>query len=129
MARPRAKITGKERERSRRSGLPYSKVADKERQIAVKMHMLDAGTIRMRKSIYLPADKSELFDVPVSCALVRHEKGNVLFDTGCHPSAAEDPEGRWGALAKMMTPVMPAGVNVLNSLKAIGLGPDDIDVV
>jgi N-acyl homoserine lactone hydrolase len=95
----------------------------------VKMHMLDAGTIRMRKSIYLLADKSELFDVPVSCALVRHEKGNVLFDTGCHPSVAENPQGRWGALAKMMTPVMPAGVNVLNSLKAIGVGPDDIDVV
>jgi N-acyl homoserine lactone hydrolase len=95
----------------------------------MKMHILEAGTIRMRKSIFMPAEKSDLFDVPVSCALVRHEKGNLLFDTGCHPSVAEDPAGRWGGLARMMTPVMPPGVNVLNSLKAVGLEPDEIDVV
>lgn len=95
----------------------------------MKMHMFEAGSIRMRKSIYLPADKSETIDLPVSCALVRHEKGNVLFDTGCHPSVPEDPQGRWGGLAKMMTPLMPTGVNVLTSLEAVGLGPNDIDVV
>jgi N-acyl homoserine lactone hydrolase len=95
----------------------------------MKMHLLEAGTIRMRKSIYLSADKSELFDAPVSCSLIRHEKGNVLFDTGCHPSVVEDPQGRWGGLTRMMTPVMPPGVNVLSSLQAIGLEPDDIDVV
>jgi glyoxylase-like metal-dependent hydrolase (beta-lactamase superfamily II) len=95
----------------------------------MKMHMLEAGTIRMRKSIYLPADKTDLFDLPVSCALVRHEKGNVLFDTGCHPAVAENPQGRWGGLARMMLPVMPPGVNVLNSLKSVGLEPEDIDVV
>jgi N-acyl homoserine lactone hydrolase len=95
----------------------------------MKLHMLEAGLIRMRKSIYLPAEKAETIDLPVSCTLVRHEKGNVLFDTGCHPSVPEDPQGRWGGLAKMMTPLMPSGVNVLTSLKAVGLGPDDIDVV
>ena len=95
----------------------------------MKMHMLEAGSVRMRKGIYLPAEKSETIDLPVSCALIRHEKGNVLFDTGCHPSVSEDPPGRWGGLARMMTPLMPPGVNVLNSLKAVGLEPDDIDLV
>jgi glyoxylase-like metal-dependent hydrolase (beta-lactamase superfamily II) len=95
----------------------------------MKLHMLEAGSIRMRKGIYLPAEKTEMIDLPVSCALVRHAKGNILFDTGCHPSVSEDPEGRWGGLAKMMTPLMPPGVNVLSSLKAVGLGPGDIDVV
>jgi hypothetical protein len=37
---------------------------------------------------------------------VRHEKGNVLFDTGYYPAAAEDPQARWGGLAKMMMPIM-----------------------
>lgn len=95
----------------------------------MKLHMLEAGTIRMRKSIYLPAEKSEMLDLPVSCALIRHEKGNILFDTGCHPSVSDNAEARWGGLAKVMTPVMPSGVNVLASLKAIEVEPDDIDVV
>jgi hypothetical protein len=47
-----------------------------------------------------------MIEPPVSCVLVRHEKGNVLFDTGYHPAAAEDPQGRWGGLAKMMMPIM-----------------------
>lgn len=95
----------------------------------MKLHMLDAGSLRMRKSIYLPAEKTDMIDLPVSCALLRHAKANVLFDTGCHPSVPEDPQGRWGGLAKMMTPLMPPGVNVLSSLKAIGVEPDDVDIV
>ena len=95
----------------------------------MKMHILEAGTVRLRKSIFVPAEKSETIDVPVSCVLVRHERGNVLFDTGCHPSVSEDPEGRWGGLAKMMKPLMPPGVNVLSSLKAVGIEPTDIDIV
>ena len=61
--------------------------------------------------------------------LLRHPQGNVLFDTGCHPSVAEDPEARWGGMAKLMTPIMPPGDNVLTGLAGIGLAPDDIDVV
>ncbi len=59
----------------------------------MKLHMLEAGTIRMRKNIYVPAEKSELFDLPVSCALIRHEKGNILFDTGCHSSSLKIRKG------------------------------------
>ena len=95
----------------------------------MKLHMLEAGIIRMRKSIYLPAEKSEMLDLPVSCALIRHPQGNILFDTGCHPSVADNAEARWGGLAKVMTPMMPPGVNVLSSLKAIGVHPDDVDLV
>lgn len=93
------------------------------------MHMLHAGSIKMRKSIFLPAEKTEMMELPVSCALIRHPKGNVLFDTGCHPSVVADPQARWGGLAKMMTPIMPPGENVLSSLEAVGVEPEDIDVV
>src|SRR5665213_3036303 len=61
--------------------------------------------------------------------LLRHAEGNVLFDTGCHPLVAENPEARWGALARLMTPIMPQGEHVVHGLKAIGVEPDDIDVV
>ncbi|MEW6768384.1 MAG: N-acyl homoserine lactonase family protein [Pseudomonadota bacterium] len=96
----------------------------------MKMHVLSGGRCRMRRSIYIPdADKSEMIDLPILSMLLRHPRGNVLFDTGCHPSVASKPEERWGGLAKFMTPVMGPDDNVISGLKAVGLGPNDIDVV
>jgi len=70
-----------------------------------------------------------MIDLPILSMLLRHPRGNVLFDTGCHPSVASKPEERWGGLAKFMTPVMGPDDNVISGLKAVGLGPNDIDVV
>src|SRR5437588_292040 len=96
----------------------------------MKMHFLSGGRVRMRKATFIPdADRSEKIELPVSSALLRHAQGNVLFDTGCHPSVVDDPEKRWGGLAKIMTPIMPADENVLTGLAAIGIEADDIDVV
>jgi glyoxylase-like metal-dependent hydrolase (beta-lactamase superfamily II) len=94
------------------------------------MHFLSGGRVRMRKSIYLPdADRDQTIELPVSCALIRHPQGNVLFDTGCHPRVAESPEERWGDYAKRVVPIMQPGDNVLRALEGIGLACDDIDVV
>ncbi|WP_024573677.1 MULTISPECIES: N-acyl homoserine lactonase family protein [unclassified Afipia] len=96
----------------------------------MKMHVLSGGRLRMKRSTYFPdADRSEMIDLPVSCMLMRHVQGNVLFDTGCHPQVAENPVARLGGLAKFMTPVMPPGEHVLSGLKSVGLGADDVDVV
>jgi N-acyl homoserine lactone hydrolase len=96
----------------------------------MKMHFLSGGRVRMRKSTYIPdAERSETIELPVISALLRHAQGNVLFDTGCHPSVLDDPEKRWGGLAKVMTPIMPKGDDVLTGLDAIGVQADDIDVV
>ena len=96
----------------------------------MKMHALSGGRLRMRKSVFVPeADRSEMIELPVSCFLLRHAQGNVLFDTGCHPSVPDDPAARWGGLAKMMAPIMPKGENVLTGLSCVGLSADDVDVV
>jgi N-acyl homoserine lactone hydrolase len=96
----------------------------------MRMHFLAGGRLRMRKKIYIPdADRDEMIELPVSCALLRHPQGNVLFDTGCHPSIAENPEPRWGPLTKFMVPIMTKDDNVIGELSKVGLGPDDIDVV
>ncbi len=96
----------------------------------MKMHCLSGGRLRMRKSIYLPnADRSETIELPVLSILLRHSQGNVLFDTGCHPSIPEQPDARWGGLAKIMVPIMLPGDNVITALAGVGLAPDDIDVV
>jgi glyoxylase-like metal-dependent hydrolase (beta-lactamase superfamily II) len=96
----------------------------------MKMHMLSGGHLRTRRSTYIPhAAEGETIELPVSCALLRHAQGNVLFDTGCHPSIADDAATRWGSLAKLLIPIMTREDNVLSGLKAIGFAPDDIDVV
>ncbi|BAT61500.1 N-acyl homoserine lactonase AttM [Variibacter gotjawalensis] len=99
----------------------------------MKMHVLAGGRLRMRRNIYFTdADKSEMIDLPVSAFLLRHPQGNVMFDSGCHPSVAEGPEqaaARWGGMARMMTPVAPPEENVITSLQCVGVKPDDIDLV
>jgi len=96
----------------------------------MKMHVLSGGRLRLRKSMYDPdAQRGETIDVPVSCILLRHRQGNVLFDTGCHPDAAEHAEARWGGLTKIMSPAMRPGDNVITALAGLGLRCDDVDVV
>ena len=96
----------------------------------MKMHLLSCGRLKIRKIIFLPAsERSETIELPVSSALLRHGQANVLFDTGCHPSVPENPEARWGGLAKLMVPIMQPGEHVLTGLAGLGLNPDDIDVV
>jgi N-acyl homoserine lactone hydrolase len=96
----------------------------------MKMHLLSGGRLRVRKTMYdANAMRGETLEVPVSCILLRHSQGNVLFDTGCHPAVADNAQARWGGLAKIMTPVMQPGDNVVTALGAIGLTADDVDVV
>ena len=96
----------------------------------MKMHVLSGGRLKMRRSIYFPgADPAEAIEMPVSCILLKHPQGNVLFDTGCHPEVATNPQVRWGSLVRVMTPIMQPNDNVLESLKAIGHSPNDINVV
>lgn len=96
----------------------------------MKMHVLSGGRLRMKKRIYVPdAERDEMIELPVSAYLFRHASGNVLFDTGCHPSVATDAEARWGDLAKVMTPIGAPGSDVVSSLGAVGLQPADIDLV
>ena len=95
----------------------------------MKMHCLSGGRVRMRKSVYVPdADRSEMIEMPVASMLLRHPRGNVLFDTGCHPAVLDNP-AHWQGMEKFMTPIMPPGDNVLTGLTCVGLTPDDIDVV
>jgi len=96
----------------------------------MKMHVLSGGRLRMKKHIFISeAGRDETLDLPVSCFLLRHAQANVLFDTGCHPSAATDPQARWGGLARAMVPIGEPEANLIHELGRIGIGVDDIDVV
>jgi len=96
----------------------------------VRMHVLSGGRVRMSKHIYLPdAALEDTIDLPVACFLFRHPQGNVLFDTGCHPMVAKNPQERWGNLARSVVPIMGNDENVVSELRGVDLRPADIDVV
>ncbi len=97
----------------------------------MKMNILSGGELQMKKHIYVPdtEDRLETIEIPVSCYLLRHPQGNVLFDTGCHPSIATDPAARWGGLERAMVPKHSPGQDVISELGKVGLQPEDIDLV
>ena len=96
----------------------------------MKMHVLSGGRLRLKRSIYFPdADRGETIDVPVSCFLIRHKQGNVLFDSGCHPSVIDDAQARWGGIARVMTPIFSHDQSLIAQLDHVGLSAGDIDVV
>jgi N-acyl homoserine lactone hydrolase len=96
----------------------------------MKMHLLSSGRLRMRRSVYYPGvAREERVELPVISALLKHPQGNVIFDTGCHPSVVDDAEGRWGSLARAIKPIFSAEDSLIAQLPLAGLTCDDIDVV
>jgi N-acyl homoserine lactone hydrolase len=96
----------------------------------MKMHVLSGGRLRMRMSVYYPdAAKTDLIELPVSCFLLRHAQGNVLFDSGCNPQSLTDPEGCWGGMSRFLTNIGGPDDNVISQLAMLGLAGDDIDLV
>lgn len=94
------------------------------------MHVLSGGRLEMKKHVYVPeAPRGEVIDLPVSCFLFRHAHGNVLFDTGCHPSVVANPEERWGKMARAVVPAMGDDDNIVRELGRLNLTPHDIDIV
>jgi N-acyl homoserine lactone hydrolase len=96
----------------------------------MKMHALSGGRLQMKRRTYFPdAPREETIDLPVMSFLIRHPQANVLFDTGCHPSALRDPSARWGGLAKVMKPICSPDDHLIGNLGSIGFVPEDVDVV
>jgi N-acyl homoserine lactone hydrolase len=96
----------------------------------MRMHLLSGGRLRMRRRGYYPeAAREETFELPVSCALFKHPQGNALFDTGCHPDAADNAEARWSAHAHYSAPIFKPEEAVVGQLGLAGLSADDVDVV
>lgn len=96
----------------------------------MKMHLLSGGRLRMRRSVYYPdASREETMDLPVSCAVLKHQQGVALFDTGCHPSVATNAEARWGSLARLLRPIFAEQETLVRQLPLAGVEASDVDVV
>jgi len=66
-------------------------------------------------------------EIPYFFYLVQHPDGNVLFDTGGHPSLVSDPRARLGDAADAFEVTMQEGDDVVSQLARAGFSPDDVD--
>src|SRR5213593_670836 len=94
----------------------------------MKLYAFSSGGLTIAKSALQAGAPSTQVTVPVGFFLVRHPKGNFLFDTGNNDKIISDPS-YWGPFIKGLTPERGPDVAIDTQLKKIGLTPDDIKYV
>src|SRR3954454_24968702 len=95
----------------------------------IKLYAFSSGALTIGKGALVNfAPMEPQIQVPVGFYVVRHPKGNVLFDTGNNDRIITDP-GYWGAAFNALKPVNTPDVAIDTQLRKIGLSPSDITYV
>ena len=94
----------------------------------MRLYAFSSGALTVPKSFLQVGAPSTPTQVPVGFFVVKHPKGNVLFDTGNNDKIITDP-GYWGNFVKDLNPVRTPDVAIDTQLGKIGLKPDDIKYV
>jgi len=94
-----------------------------------KLYAFSSGALTIGKGALVNgASDVPPIQVPVGFYVIRHPKGNVLFDTGNNDKIIKDPS-YWGASFTALKPVNTPDVAIDVQLQKIGLKPDDIKYV
>lgn len=92
----------------------------------LKLYAFSSGALTLGKGALVNGAPMEpQIQVPVGFYVVKHPKGNVLFDTGNNDKIITDPS-YWGAAFTALKPVNTPDVAIDMQLKKIDLTPDDI---
>jgi glyoxylase-like metal-dependent hydrolase (beta-lactamase superfamily II) len=94
----------------------------------LKLYAFSSGALTLGKGFLVNGASMDPIQVPVGFYVVKHPKGNVLFDTGNNDKIITDP-GYWGAAFTGLKPVNTPDVAIDTQLKKIDLTPDDITYV
>ena len=95
----------------------------------MKLYVFSSGALTIGKGALVNnAPNEPPIQVPVGFYVIRHPKGNVIFDTGNNDKIITDPS-YWGASFNALKPVNTPDVAIDVQLKKIGLTPDDITYV
>ena len=95
----------------------------------IRLYAFSSGALTIGKGILqnlAPVDPP--IQIPVGFYVVRHPKGNILFDTGNNDKLIADPN-YWPSALAGLKPAMTPDVAIDVQLKKIGLSPDDIKYV
>ncbi len=95
----------------------------------IKLYAFSSGALTIGKGVLQNfATMDPPIQVPVGFYVVKHPKGNVLFDTGNNDNLIKDMNW-WPAGLQGLKPAMTPEVAVDFQLAKIGLKPDDIKFV
>ena len=103
-------------------------LADAQSPAGMRLYAFSSGALTVPKNFLQAGAPATAIQVPVGFYVVRHPKGNVLFDTGNNDRIITDP-GYWGAFIQGLNPVRTPDVAIDVQLGKIGLKPDDIKYV
>jgi glyoxylase-like metal-dependent hydrolase (beta-lactamase superfamily II) len=95
----------------------------------IRLYTFSSGTLTIGKGILQNlAPNDPPIVIPVGFYVVKHPKGNVLFDTGCNDKLIQDVN-YWPAGLQSLKPARGPEVAIDFQLNTIGLKPDDIAYV
>jgi N-acyl homoserine lactone hydrolase len=94
----------------------------------MRLYVFSSGWLTIDKSA-LQTGATDKITVPVAFFLIKHPKGNVLFETGNNDKVITDPS-YWGPLAQMLSPASRSpDIAIDVQLDKIGVKPSDINYV
>jgi N-acyl homoserine lactone hydrolase len=97
---------------------------------ATKLIALEGATISMKERHLMTGGSDKIIDIPIPSFLIEHPKGLVLFDTGCAPEVAVDPEGYWGLATKFLRNIRYTADQVVDrQVRLHGYKPEDVKYV
>ena len=97
----------------------------------IRLYALHCGGDLMTMAAFDPFDPEPAKKVynPYFLYVITHPSGTLLFDSGAHPQLAVDPESRLGDAAADFAVQLGPDDHVERRLAAIGLRPDNVDLV
>ena len=96
----------------------------------MRLYCLSLGLLTFDQSVFTyNRGMGQDVTVPTLSFLIRHPKGNVIYDTGLDPIMATDPESYWGETAREYRPSLTADDTIVPQLAKLGLQPKDVDYV
>jgi len=98
-------------------------------QSGIKIYVFSSGALTIGKGVlYNFAPMEPPVQIPVGFFLIKHPKGNVLFDTGNNDKILTDPS-YWGPMFDGLKPGHTPDLAIDAQLRTIGVSPDDVKYV
>jgi N-acyl homoserine lactone hydrolase len=95
---------------------------------AKRMWALPNAELTVPRSLLMHGASNDLVTVPCPAYLIEHQKGLVLFDTGCHPKVSDDPM-YWGPIGAALQCKYPKEMLLDRQIQGLGYKMADVKYV
>ncbi|MCL1863658.1 MAG: N-acyl homoserine lactonase family protein [Defluviitaleaceae bacterium] len=92
----------------------------------MKLYVMQCGVLYSEKGVFVKGCDGIKFDVPVPYFLIQHEKGYVLFDSGHNKNTITNTKSLNSVILDSFCPAEFGDGFVLESLKNLGVSPEEI---